>query len=88
MRGCCSQVMPRLRGLSGLRVAPRRRGSRGYRDVMARIIVAEVCPACGSLDVQPRERWFHVDVERRDAIDAGWIDALEFACRDCLAVWI
>ncbi|WP_439592198.1 hypothetical protein [Microbacterium sp.] len=55
---------------------------------MARIIVAEVCPACGSLDVQPRERWFHVDVERRDAIDEGWIDALEFACRDCLAVWI
>ncbi|MET0734539.1 MAG: hypothetical protein ABWY55_02710 [Microbacterium sp.] len=55
---------------------------------MARIIVAEVCPACGSLDVRARERWFHVELDRRDAIDEGWIDALEFTCRDCLAVWV
>ncbi|GAA1940026.1 hypothetical protein GCM10009775_34970 [Microbacterium aoyamense] len=54
---------------------------------MARIIVAEVCPDCGSLDVRATERWFQVALDRRGEIDEGWVDTLEFACRDCLAVW-
>ncbi|MGA7147025.1 MAG: hypothetical protein WBX17_00855 [Microbacterium sp.] len=55
---------------------------------MARIVVAEVCPACGSLAVRATEpRWFRVELDRRDDLDDGWVERLEFECRDCLLVW-
>ncbi len=56
---------------------------------MARMIVAETCPACGSLDVRVVEpRWFTVEFERRGELDDdGWVDRLEFGCRDCSANW-
>ncbi len=55
---------------------------------MARIVVAEVCPACGSLDVRAREpRWFRIDWERRAAVDDGTLDRLELGCRDCGLAW-
>lgn len=58
---------------------------------MARIVVAEVCPQCGSFDVRATEpRWFRVDLDRRvqlDGSDEGWVDRLEFGCRDCGVAW-
>jgi acetone carboxylase gamma subunit len=55
---------------------------------MARNIVAEVCPGCGSLDVRAAEpRWFRVEFERREATDDGWLERLEFSCRDCAHTW-
>lgn len=61
---------------------------RGYRVGMARIIVAEVCPECRSLDVRATEpRWFQVALERRGELDEGWVDRLVFECRDCGGVW-
>jgi hypothetical protein len=55
---------------------------------MARIIVAEVCPDCGSLDVRATEpRWFRVEFDRRSTLDDGWVERLEFECRECLLVW-
>lgn len=60
----------------------------GYRGGMARIVVAEVCPDCGSLDVRATEpRWFRVDFARRGDLDDGWVERLEFECRDCRLVW-
>ena len=50
---------------------------------MARIVVAEVCPQCGSLDARATEpRWFRIEWDRRDALDDGWIDPVYFECRD------
>ncbi len=55
---------------------------------MARMIVAEMCPHCGSLDVRATEPgWFRVEWDRRDALDGGWVDHLEFGCRDCGLTW-
>lgn len=59
---------------------------------MARIVVAEVCPQCGSLDVRATEpRWFRLDLDRRADLDRpaddGWVDRLEFGCRDCGVAW-
>jgi hypothetical protein len=56
---------------------------------MGRIIVAEVCPQCGSLDVKAVEpRWFAVELDRRAELEqGGWVDHLEFGCRDCGLVW-
>jgi hypothetical protein len=55
---------------------------------MARIIVAEACRHCGSLDVRAVEPpWFEVELERRDMLDEGWIELLEFECRDCRSSW-
>jgi hypothetical protein len=55
---------------------------------MARIIVAEACPDCGSLDVRAIEpRWFRVALDRRGEIDDGWVERLEFCCRDCARHW-
>jgi hypothetical protein len=55
---------------------------------MARIIVAEVCPQCGSLDVRATEPpWFAIELDRRAELDDGWIDRIEFACRVCEHVW-
>jgi hypothetical protein len=54
---------------------------------MARIIVAEACPDCGSLDVRATElRWFQVELDRRAEFD-GFADAIEFSCRDCALIW-
>ncbi|MDW4571256.1 hypothetical protein R8Z57_00515 [Microbacterium sp. M3] len=54
---------------------------------MAGMIVAEVCPGCGSLDVRATEpRWFRIEWERRTVVDEHWVD-LEFGCRDCGLVW-
>lgn len=55
---------------------------------MARIVVAEVCPQCRSLDVRATEpRWFAVEFARRGELDDGWVDRLEFECRDCGIRW-
>ncbi|MDR7190838.1 MULTISPECIES: hypothetical protein [Microbacterium] len=55
---------------------------------MARIVVAEVCPWCGSLDVRASEpRWFRIEWERRGHLDDGSVDHLEFRCRDCGLAW-
>jgi len=55
---------------------------------MARIVVAEVCPWCGSLDVRASEpRWFRIEWERRGHLDDGSVDRLEFCCRDCGLAW-
>ncbi|WP_160150825.1 hypothetical protein [Microbacterium timonense] len=55
---------------------------------MARIIVTEVCPQCGSFDVRASEpAWFRVEWERRAELDPPWVDGLEFACRECGLVW-
>ena len=70
---------------------------------MARMIVAEACPACGSLEIRAVEpRWFAVDLDRRAeldraeldsaeldsaASDGGWVERLEFACRDYGLHW-
>ena len=60
---------------------------------MARMIVAEACPGCGSLDVRAVEpRWFAVDLDRRAELDSaesdgGWVELLEFACHDCGLHW-
>ncbi|WP_163618651.1 MULTISPECIES: hypothetical protein [unclassified Microbacterium] len=55
---------------------------------MARIVAAEVCPQCGSLDVRANEpRWFRIEWDRRDALDDGRVDRLEFGCLDCGLLW-
>jgi hypothetical protein len=55
---------------------------------MARIVVAEICPGCSSLDVRATEpRWFRVEFDRRGDLDDGWVERLEFECRDCRLVW-
>ena len=55
---------------------------------MARTIVAEICPHCGSLDVRATEpRWFQVALDRRGELDEGWVERLEFGCRDCGLLW-
>lgn len=59
-----------------------------YRGAMARMIVAEMCPECGSLDVRVSEpRWFRIEWDRRGALDDGWVERLEFVCRDCDLTW-
>jgi hypothetical protein len=51
-------------------------------------VSAEVCPACGSLDVRAAEpRWFQVDLDRRDQLDDGWAEWIEFGCHECGIVW-
>jgi hypothetical protein len=55
---------------------------------MARMIVAEMCPECGSLDVRVSEpRWFRIEWDRRGELDDGWVERLEFVCRDCDLNW-
>jgi hypothetical protein len=55
---------------------------------MARIVVAEVCPQCGSLDARATEpTWFRIEWERRDDLDDGLVDRVEFECRDCGLRW-
>jgi predicted RNA-binding Zn-ribbon protein involved in translation (DUF1610 family) len=55
---------------------------------MARIVVAEVCPQCGSLDARASEStWFRIEWERRDDLDDGLVDRVEFECRDCGLRW-
>jgi endogenous inhibitor of DNA gyrase (YacG/DUF329 family) len=55
---------------------------------MARILVADVCPQCGSPDVRATEpRWFRIEWDRRGDLDDGWVDRLEFCCRRCGLVW-
>jgi endogenous inhibitor of DNA gyrase (YacG/DUF329 family) len=55
---------------------------------MARIVVADVCPQCGSPDVRATEpRWFRIEWDRRGDLDDGWVDRLEFCCRRCGLVW-
>jgi predicted RNA-binding Zn-ribbon protein involved in translation (DUF1610 family) len=55
---------------------------------MARKVVAEVCPLCGSLEVRATEpRWFRVEWDRRDALDDRSVDRVEFCCRDCGTIW-
>lgn len=55
---------------------------------MARMIVVEACPQCGSLDVRATEpRWFQVEFDRRSVVDEGWVELLEFECRGCRLVW-
>ncbi|MDY0911043.1 hypothetical protein [Microbacterium sp. CFBP9034] len=55
---------------------------------MARTIVAETCPECGSLDVRATEpKWFLVEFDRRVDLDDGWVERLEFECRDCHGSW-
>lgn len=52
------------------------------------MIVAEICPSCGSLDVRAAEpRWFRIELDRRGEIDDGWVERIEFTCRDCDLVW-
>jgi hypothetical protein len=54
-------------------------------------VTAEMCPQCGSYDVQAVEpRWFAVDVERRSELrswDSDWVERIEFGCRECGAAW-
>lgn len=56
-----------------------------------RTTIVEVCPDCGSLDVRAVEpRWFTVEFDRRvevDAVDDGWVERLEFGCRECGQRW-
>ncbi len=55
---------------------------------MAGMIVAEVCPGCGSLEVRAGEPgWFRVELDRRADLDDGVLERLEFECRDCRLVW-
>jgi hypothetical protein len=54
-------------------------------------MTAEMCPQCGSYDVQAVEpQWFAVDVERRSELrswDSDWVERIEFGCRECGAAW-
>lgn len=55
-----------------------------------RTTIVELCPGCGSLDVRVMEpRWFTIEVERRAlfGVDEGWVERLEFGCRDCGILW-
>ncbi|WP_164861874.1 hypothetical protein [Microbacterium sp. CPCC 204701] len=55
---------------------------------MARMIVAEACPECDSLEVRTVEpRWFAVGLDRRAELDQGWVERLEFACHECGLHW-
>ncbi|UYK41138.1 hypothetical protein [Microbacterium terricola] len=57
---------------------------------MTRSVVVEMCPGCGSLDVRVVEpHWFAIDLERRRELghEQGWVDRLEFGCRDCGLLW-
>lgn len=70
------------------RVVTARARVAAYRGAMARMIVAEMCPQCGSLDVRATEPgWFRIEWDRRDALDGGWVEHLEFGCRDCGMTW-
>ncbi len=81
--------MSRRRALA--RVAASVTAGRGYRGGMQHsTTIVEMCPGCGSLDVLVAEpRWFVIDVERRAVIgaDEGWVERLEFGCRDCGTRW-
>lgn len=55
------------------------------------VVAAEKCPECGSFDVRAIEpRWFAVEFDRRNELrseDSGWVERIEFGCRDCSTVW-
>lgn len=56
-------------------------------DGTAEAVAVESCPVCASLQVRVREPdWFAVKLERRDELRRHEFE-VEFACRECSAVW-
>ncbi|MDE0545799.1 hypothetical protein [Microbacterium sp. C7(2022)] len=51
-----------------------------------RVVIAEICPTCGSLDVTAVEpRWFDIELDRRDWLESPLV--VEFGCRSCGTRW-